>query len=294
LVDAARERLVGFACAAAVVAIWSGFITTSRLGVTTHLPPLDMVALRLAVAGAVMAPVLWRRRRVSRVGLGQGAALAATAGLGFSLCAFFGFSLAPAGMGAVLMPGTLPLWTALLAMLVLGERPGPVRLVGLGAIAAGIAVMLWSATRGIAPERLVAGGLFLAASILWAVYTVLIRRWRVDALDGAAAVCVGAAVAYLPAYALFADGGLAAVPWTVLVANGLFQGIASTVASLLLFTRAVQALGAARTAMVTAATPVAATLLAVPVAGDRLEIPILIGVALVTIGMLAAVFRERG
>ena len=43
-------------------------------------------------------------------------------GLMYALLAYSGFFYAPAAHASVLLPGSLPLWTSLLAVVVLGER----------------------------------------------------------------------------------------------------------------------------------------------------------------------------
>ena len=58
-------------------------------------------------------------------------------GLLYAVLAYSGFVFAPAGHAAVLMPGSLPLWTTLLAALFLGTRITRARALGLALIVAG-------------------------------------------------------------------------------------------------------------------------------------------------------------
>ena len=51
-----RGALYGIAC----VCIWAGYIVVARLGIRTSLTPWDIAAVRFAVAGAILMPVVLR------------------------------------------------------------------------------------------------------------------------------------------------------------------------------------------------------------------------------------------
>src|ERR1700730_1573292 len=61
--DPARvwQFVIGAVCAIAAVAIWAGWLVMMRVGVTTALTAFDLTALRFAVAGVVLLPVVLRR-----------------------------------------------------------------------------------------------------------------------------------------------------------------------------------------------------------------------------------------
>ncbi|MDX6749986.1 DMT family transporter [Geminicoccaceae bacterium 1502E] len=282
-----RELLVGLTCAAIVVAVWTSFLLVSRAGAVGTLLPFDMAALRFGVAGLVMLPLLLRSG-LSGLRLRQALLLVVTAGLGFPLLAYAAFALAPAAHGGVMMTGTLPLWTAVLAALLLGERLGGARLASLVLILLGVAALA-APLRGASAAILAGDLLFAGASLSWAVYTIAARAWAVPPLAATAIVAVGAAVLYLPVYLLFLPKGLAATPWTELVGQGLFQGIIAVIVSLLAFTRAVAALGPGPTTMIAAVVPGLGAVLAVPVLGERLEAAAVLGLVLVSLGMAGSV-----
>ena len=281
----------GWLAAAGVVAIWSGFIVISRAGMVGAVPPLDLAALRIFVAAGLCLP-FFLRDGWTGVGPWRGLVLGATAGVGFVLFAFHGFERAPANHGAVLLPGVLPLWIALLSWLALGERPGRRHLFGLGLIASGIAVLITDSL-GDTVRQAIGDGLFLCGSFSWAVFTLLARRWRVPPLQAASLVAIGAFVLYAPVYAVVSDWGLVRLSTAVLIGQGFYQGVIATLASVFLFTRAVAALGAQRTAVITAIVPTVATVLAIPVIGDVPTWAAAAGLALVTIGMISAVLPDR-
>src|SRR6266481_1636989 len=57
----ASQFVIGAVCAIAAVAIWAGWLVMMRVGVTTSLSASDLTALRVAVAGVVLLPVVLRR-----------------------------------------------------------------------------------------------------------------------------------------------------------------------------------------------------------------------------------------
>src|SRR5690348_1122230 len=57
----AWQFVIGAVCAIAAVAIWAGWLVMTRLAVTTTLKASDLTALRFAVAGVVLLPVVLRR-----------------------------------------------------------------------------------------------------------------------------------------------------------------------------------------------------------------------------------------
>ena len=52
--------LLGALCAVATITIWAGWLVVMRVGMASHLSVVDLIALRFAVAGIVMVPVVMR------------------------------------------------------------------------------------------------------------------------------------------------------------------------------------------------------------------------------------------
>jgi drug/metabolite transporter (DMT)-like permease len=287
-----RELAIGLACAAVTVAVWTGFLLISRHGLKGTLLPWDLAALRFGVGGLVMLPWLLRFG-LAGLSLGQAAVLMLTAGPLFTLIGFTAFAFAPAAHGGALMPGLLPLWTTLLAWLVLGERLGPLRAVCLALIAGGAASLFASGLTEAPPGAWIGDLIFPLAPLSWAVFTVCARRWGVAPLRAAAVVAVGSMLLYLPVYLVALPKGIPATPLAEVVVQGLFQGLVAVVVALVTYTRAVQALGAGPTTMLTAAVPGLVALLAVPLLDEPLTPLAGLGLVLVTLGMLGTVVSLR-
>lgn len=305
------SRATGITAAAVTVLIWTSFIVIARASAQRTLGPFDIALCRIVGASLVLLPwgawLLWQRRRAAAaagvaaapgwLGLsplpGRVTALVGLfGGLFYAVLAYSGFFFAPAAHASVLMPGSLPLWTALLAVAVLGDRLRPARLAGLALILLGdLFVGGGSLLHAFSGGEVWKGDLlFMSAAFCWAVYSVLARRFALDAVPATIAVTVFACVAYLPIYALLTGAGLvasrlAAAPLGEVLFQVVFQGVGSVVISGITFTRMIQHFGPVRSTMITALVPGLSALGAAVFLGEPLQWNLLAGLALVTLGI---------
>jgi drug/metabolite transporter (DMT)-like permease len=268
-----RELRIGLLCAALLLAIWSSYTLLSRFGVKTNFPAADLMLLRVGVGGLIMMP-WFLRIGLAGLSVGQVLFMALTAGIGFSASSYIAFSFAPAAHASVLQTATLPLNTAIFAVLVLGERFRRTKLLGLGLIVLGVVLMGYESLWAGEPGQWRGDVLFYFASLCWAVYSVFAQRWGVTPLQAAAIVYAVSALMYLPVYAVFFHPHFAEAPTGELVLQVILQGVLANLVSIFAFTRIVQAFGASSTAMLTAASPVVVALAAIPLLG---EVPTALG-----------------
>jgi drug/metabolite transporter (DMT)-like permease len=201
-----------------------------------------------------------------------------------------GYRFAPLAHGAVIQLGALTVASVLLASALIGERAGRHRLAGLSVIIAGLGVT--------AGPSLFAGGstawigdlLFVAAAIMWALFTVLQRRWAIDPMAATAVVSVVSAAIYVPLY-LSSQGltRIAATNSAMLAEQILVQGVLSGVIAMFAFSRAVQDLGAGRAALFPTLAPAIAILAGIPLGGGVPTVFQAVGLLILSIGMLIAV-----
>ena len=265
----ASSRWVGgllFGLAAAVIG--GGWQVATRLSTTTTLPPSELVLLRYGVPAILLLPItlrhgLWPRGMPRWLLL----MLVAGAGLPFGLVAMMGTVWSPSAHMGVLMAGASPLFAAVLAALVLHEKPGRLRGIGLASMALGI-VML-SASHwfdGVPSDDQAWRGdlLFLLAALLWAGYTLCFRRSGLTPWHAAALVNSWSALLLLPwlAFLLLRPGPapLVHAPWPALSAAFVWQGLLAGVLGLWTYSAAIARLGAGRAAAFGALAPVVASL----------------------------------
>ena len=305
------HRAAGLVAALVTVAIWTGFIVIGRASAGFSLLPFDIALLRIVGAGAVLLPWGWwlaRRERaaaslwgLSPLPLRPTLLAGLFGGLLYALLCYAGFFFAPAAHASVLMPGSLPLWTALLAAALLGERIPAARALGLACILAGGLLV-----GGAGLLAALAGGgevwkgdlIFIGASFCWSMYGVLARRFGLDPVRATIAISVFALLAYLPTFALLVATGvlptrLAQAPWGEIAFQALFQGVGSVVISGITFVQMVRAFGPVKSTMITALVPGLSALGAVIFLGEPLGWNLLAGLALVTAGILFGVRVAR-
>lgn len=303
-------RVLGVGAALVTVLMWTAFIVVARASAHRSLTPFDIAFMRFVGAGVVLLPVGWWmvRRAAGTVGrapswLGLSplsARLTVTvgllAGIAYSCLAYSGFYFAPATHASVLMPGTLPLFTTLVAAWVLRDRITPTRAIGLLLILGGDLLV-----GGASLLQAFGGGtvwmgdlMFMAAAFCWANYTVVARRHGLAAVPATVAVSVFALLGFVPAYALLASTGvvtshLASAPWQELVFQGLFQGVGSVVISGITFTQMVRYFGPVRSTMITSLVPGLSAMGAVWLLGEPMHWNLLAGLLLVTVGIVFGV-----
>jgi drug/metabolite transporter (DMT)-like permease len=288
---AARERRIGLVCAFAVLSIWAGFILVSRFSAKGMLTPWDMAALRFTGAFLAGLPLAFRHG-LPRLTLRQTAIIVGTAGLGFPLLAFAGFRFAPASHGGVMLPGMLPLQTALLLWLALGERWTRGRLLSLALVGAGVALLAHE-TFGAHPGAWRGDLLLFAGSFSWSVFTLMVRISRVSALQTTLTISLYTAPIYLPIWLFFLPSRLGAAPLGEVLFQLVYQGTLAVVVAGFLFTRALIALGPMALTAITAVVPALTALAAWPLLGEPLGAGGLLGVGLVTTAMLLGVADTR-
>lgn len=287
----ARERLVGWLCAGLLLIVWTVFHLVSRFIVRDGLTPWDVAMLRYAGAFLCVLPlVAWRG--LPRIAPRRVPAILVFAGFGFPLGAYAGYQLAPAAHGATVMAAGLPAVTALLAAAIGMGRITARRLAGLGIITAGSVLLAWT-TSGAWEGAWRGDLLFLAAVASWSVYTLLVQRWALPALDTTIALGLTAAPVFLPVWFFLLPSGMAGASWAVILAQAAFHGAGASVIAGILYTRSVAALGPAATTMIGAAVPALVAITAWPLLGEVLSRVAILAVLLVSGGMLVGIGRAR-
>ncbi|HVJ28937.1 MAG TPA: DMT family transporter [Gammaproteobacteria bacterium] len=280
--------IAGSAFGALAALIWAGFPAITKMSMASSaLDAWDVTALRFGVAGLLLLP-LFARRRLGELHPLAALFLACGAGAPYVLLTAGGLEFAPGGHMGVMTPSCMLLCSTLGSRLVLKEALTGGRIAGAFAIAAGLVTLGWDGLSNHGELTWLGDAMFVLGGLFWASYTIGLRVWRVDALHATAVVGVLSMALYLPGYAWLAGADLAAAPWREIVIQAVFQGVLSAVVALLLYTRAVTILGAARGAVFAALVPAFSLLLAIPLLHETPTALQLVGVMFVTAGMVFA------
>ncbi len=303
-------RALGLSAAVITVLIWSSFIVVARASAAHNLLPLDIGFLRIVGASCVLLPWGWwlmraQRQAGERVGSLMGLSplplrVTAIAGLFgsmlYAMLAYSGFFFAPAAHASVLMPGSLPLWTSLLAMVVLHDKITRARAVGLicivlGDLLVGGASLLKAFDGG---EVWKGDLMFMSAAFCWACYSVMVRRHALDPVRATIAITAFSCVSFVPIYGLSAWMGwvpshLGSAPAAEMVFQAVYQGLGSVVISGITFNVMIRHFGPVRSTMITALVPGLSALGAVTFLGEPMHLNLIAGLAMVTCGILFGV-----
>lgn len=253
-------------------------------------PPFTIAAVRFGAASVLL--YLWSRianrplTPIARRDWPLIMGLALTAVAGYNWLFLTGLTLAPASDGAIIVPGMAPLFTAIIATMVLGERLGPRGILGLAL--AGVGLFLVVRPGGEADAtRLLGDALFLAGALLWGVYSVLARiaSRRFDAVSTTLyGIAVGSVI--LVPLALLEGGAaaLASAPAEALAGIG-YLAVFGTVGAFVLLNVGVARIGAARASAFALLVPVVGVLTSVAFLGEEFGPTTLVGGVIVLVGL---------
>lgn len=285
-------RWQGWLAGAIAALIWAGYqvLTKQGLGSGTGggFTPLDLTLFRFGLPSLLLLPVLLRRRAtLQRLGFWRVAALTVVAGPLLGLSTAQGYSLAPLAHGAVLFPAFTTLAGVLLSRWVLGAAQTRWQLAGLAVIVAGLALV--GGVSGGSAMVWLGDALFLVSGLLWGGYTVLLRRWQLDGLTGAAIAGASSTIVTALLYGAMGDiGRLGEIATMTLWTQGLFQGVLAGVVAVVAYGMAVQKLGAASASLFPATVPLLALLLGVTAFHAPVAPLQWLGLGITTLGLLLA------
>jgi drug/metabolite transporter (DMT)-like permease len=294
-----RERW-GFLCGAIMALGASLSFAAARAGILGGLGAVDMIFARYVVAGAVMLPLLLRYgvHDLAGIGLRRALILTVLGGAPFALLQTGGYGFAPLAHGAVIAPSTVTIVSTIGAALFLHERLSRNHIVGAAIVLGGILLIGWDGLTQPSGERAWLGDLlFFASSVLWAGFTLLLRHWRLPALQATAVVAVLSFVMTTPIYlAVMGVPHLLALPLGMLALQGLVQGGLQGAITMVAYSQAVIFLGVSRAVLFPAIVPAVSVLIGIPIVGEIPSALQISGLCLVTLGLLTTVgvFRRFG
>jgi drug/metabolite transporter (DMT)-like permease len=277
------RAFLGGLLALVTVSIWAIWVVGTRQAVTVDLPLGWVGMLRFGVPALLLLPWWWRVGLLPRaVDWRLIALMVAGSGAPFLIIVAIGMRFAEAAEIGVLLPGTMPLFVALLSAAVEGERFAPIRIVGFT-----LAVAAMLAIGG--PALLGGQGLgFLlvpTGAFLWAVYTLAFRRAGLDPATATGMIAAWSTILLLPLAVLESPAGLLRAGPAVFAVQVLSQSILSGVVALVCYGAAVRILGSSRAAIFSALAPALAALIAIPWLGEVPTALAVAGIVLAVVGV---------
>lgn len=285
------HRLTGLeiAAIAAIVVIW-GVNNAAAKVATEHLPPLMVGAMRFLIAGVCLIPFV-------RPPFPNWKSLAVIVALGGPIhygLIYLAFWLAHDVSGVTIATQMWVPFTALIAFLVLGEKPTVPALIGLALSFAGVAWMTADPHTFAEWPAILTG---VIGSCCWAVVTVVARRTTSIPplkMQGLLALFTLPTLAFASAFTEQGQvqGLTTATP--LIWASLLWAGIGSSVVATTLLFWLVQRREAGRVTPYLLATPVVSIAIGWGLMGDVLTAQILTGAGLTMGGVVVVALAERG
>jgi drug/metabolite transporter (DMT)-like permease len=283
----------------AVAMIWGTGSVAIKIAVEGF-PPMTAAGLRLAIASAIYAPLLWLHRHRSpqptRQDLPLFVWLAITGYVLFNVLYFLALERTTASH-ATLVWGAQPIVTAVLAALLLRERVSQQALLGVCLSTAGVGLIVASSLSSTSAQGADTLGdlMVVALMVSWVFYTVASRTamQRFSPLATTGYACLIGFVLVLPLClpGLRPEQLTQAPPRSWLAV--LFSGGVSVVLSYILWNRALIRIGPTRTAVFVNLQPVWGLFMSWLIAGETLIWIHGAGALLIVGGVLAANVRRR-
>lgn len=281
------RQIQGYLYLALAMVLVGSTVIASKV-VASGLPPFTAAALRFAIAFpcffALMRltgtawPTLDRRDWVILL-------IQAVAGsIGYTTLLISGLRFTSAA-DAGLIIGTLPVVSAAIAVIVLGERPHRALLMTIAFAAIGVLSIVWRSDES-GTHSLIGNALIFGAVVCEGLFILLNKRLRTEIPPLALSALmtgIGLAAAAIPA--------LLEMPWTIAVTTEsvwavIYYALIPTVGGFLLWYAGSARVSGAEAALFTALAPVSALLLAVALLDEQVGLNQIIGIACVLAAVL--------
>ncbi|HEX7007867.1 MAG TPA: DMT family transporter [Alphaproteobacteria bacterium] len=298
---AALRRAVTSPYALLVLAalFWGGNWVAGR-GLRDDVPPVALAFWRWVVAAVVFLPftlpAVIRHRHVVRREWLRLLVFALIGVTAFNVMTYIGLSGTPAINGA-LINSAAPIFTFVTVWLAFGERVTARQIVGVALSLVGVAVIV---ARGdlaalVRLEIRRADLWIMAAVYLWAIYTIMLRRWP-SSLPPTTflAVIIIIGMAFLvPLYLWELSSGRTLEIHAGSIGGIVYLGLFASLGAYICWNRGVQVVGPARGSLFQHLIPVFTAMFAVLLIGESVELFHLVGIVLILAGIYLATWSGR-
>lgn len=277
----------GFAAIIITMLIWVGFVLSIRAIDKSSLTTADVALLRFGIPSLLLLAFIPRRwdklisahpMHVIMILMGSG--------LPFFFAASHGGSTTSAAYVGALIPGAAPIFVVLLAYLFYAQKASMWKIFCLMLIGIAVVALLWADLRYLRSSVVEGAMILLGASSLWALYTLGLRKIGMDALSCTILLCVPSfLILVVLVLCDVVPTNLGEFTFSEAVPFILIQGLGVGVFASLLYSYAIQNIGADKSAVIGSMTPAVASLLAIPLLEETLDLTDVIGIALITVGV---------
>ena len=269
-------------------------------GISKQMPPVAISFFRWLCASVIIIPIAWKRFSIEKQLVWRhwkNILLATIAGISlYSPLIYLAGHYSPAVNLALIGTTASPVFTFIIAGIVLKEKIPPVRLIGLFICIAGIILLLSKGSSDVILHfRFTIGDKWmLLGAFSFAVYNIAVRKKppAISPMTYLFATFVLGTLLLLPAY-LWEAQNTPPIAWnTNLWLIVLYSGAGTSVAAFFCWNAAITRIGSARTAVFGNLIPVLASLEAVWLLNESVSMVQIISMCVVTAGLVLATFKK--
>ncbi len=261
--------------------------------IASGLPPFTATALRFAAAFPFFLFLMhWTRSRLPRLSGRDWLILVTQAGagsVGYTTLLISGLSLTSAANAGVII-GTLPVVSAAISILVLGERPQRFLLLAIGLAAAGVFSIVFSPGAG---SGSLAGDMLIFGAVICEGLFILLNKRLGTAIppltQSALMTAIGFVVAGVPALFEHHDIGGASQPALLAV---VYYALVPTVGGFILWYAGAERVSGAEASLFTAVAPASAVIFAFLALGEAIGSNQIFGIACVLSAVIGLGFAS--
>ncbi|MDV7104880.1 DMT family transporter [Vibrio sp. TH_r3] len=277
----------GYLIMALVLLIWSGFALTTRAIGGSLLTIADVSLIRFFVPLVLLTPLIPSHfNEIKKIKISD-ILFIILGGVPFLFLAALGANNAPTAYVGTILAGTSPLFVALLSYVLYRQKISSKRAFTLSLILVGVVIMVKGHSGHIPDDMMVGVGYLFCAALVWAGYTIGLKRVELSCFS------IAIVVSYLSFFITLGlvFSGIASSNFGVFSMEDalpfiLIQGLGVGVLATIGFSYVVSQLGSARASIVGSISPGLTALLAVPIFNEALSAAIIFGLALTILGVL--------
>jgi drug/metabolite transporter (DMT)-like permease len=288
--DGRRRLLEGIALGLSAASAWAFYNVGTDIGRSDGFSSADLAMLRYGVSALLLTPFLIMARSAWSRTLTPWRIIFLTIAIGpaFALLINTGYGIAPLAHAVVISPGTTMLTTNAFSWLVDGRPMPAYRQIGMAMLCLGLVAIAadQSFTKDAGTPVWLGDLCFVGSGFLWGVFTWLIGRWKLPAVETIGAVSVLAAITLLPVYLI--GFGITQHPLQLWLEQAVYQGALGGCIAIVTFAACVARLGAGPAALFPALVPPFAVLLAVPLSSQWPSGLQWLGITLATFGLIVS------
>ncbi len=244
-----KKYLLGSFAGFIAAIIWGLWPVLTRDGVIYEFTPNEIVIIRFLVCGMLLLPFFIKNKCYKKYSIGKSFIVALGAGALYVYVSALGLKYVPAGHLGIVETGTMLTLSAIFGYIILNEKKDKVQIFGYIIVFSGMIIVNYQSFLMTYDRDILFGDLLLVlGGVLWAIYTVLTKKWNILSWDAVSIVAVYSMIIYIPIILIFdyENINLSTKPLKELAVQAIGQGVLAAIIALYLFTLSVKLLGASK------------------------------------------------